>query len=153
MSGLMCVTPCRRRCASHRGACYFLVPGAGRGFHAYGGGENCSPTTKRDRQMTIRLNAAMARQLRAFIETSGVPWNSVTVRHGDDGRVDATFIFNSRRVEVYIVPPCQEPNDRFQGELLIHGRLAGRVDDGRAISGIIDQMTWDRRNRPLYFPS
>jgi hypothetical protein len=78
----------------------------------------------------IHLHIAMARQLRAFLETANIPWNPATAQYGDGGRVNATFQFNSKRVEAYIVPPAQDQGDRFNGELLPHGRLACRINGG-----------------------
>jgi hypothetical protein len=97
----------------------------------------------------IRLHVAMARQLRAFMEGSGISWSEVTVEHGEAGRVDCHFRFGNKLVEVYVIPPSQDPAHRLSGEPLPHGRLAGRVDGGPAISGPIDPATWAQIDRQM----
>lgn len=97
----------------------------------------------------IRGHIALVRQLRAFMETSCLPWGQVKFRYDedDDGRpiydprrAEMSFHHNGKSVDVVIVAPS---DDRSEIDPLPLGKLAARID-GLVIKGPIDQVTWDR---------
>lgn len=97
----------------------------------------------------IRGHVALIRQLRCFMETSGLPWTAVKfiTDHDEDGRpffdddrAEISFRHHGKDVGIYVVAPS---SDRIEGkENLPLGKLAGRVED-RVVKGPLDQATWD----------
>jgi|SRR5271166_2267509 len=97
----------------------------------------------------IRGHIALIRQLRAFMETSALPWADVKFKTEigedgraiyDDARAEISFRHHDKAIDVYIVAPSPDQHDGVQGHPL--GMLAGRCDD-EVIKGPIDQSTWD----------
>lgn len=97
----------------------------------------------------IRGHVALVRQLRAFMETSGLPWNKVRFisEYGDEGepliddnRAEITFAVSGVQINITIWAPATEEIPGIG--LLPLGRLAARCG-GEVVKGPIDQTTWD----------
>lgn len=98
----------------------------------------------------IRGHVALVRHLRAFMETSGLPWLQAHFKYeqDDDGRpiyerdrAEMSFAHNGKSVDVVIYAPSEDAN---HGEKLPLGKLAVRVDGVVMVKGPIDPVTWDR---------
>lgn len=96
----------------------------------------------------IRGHIALVRLLRAFMETSNLPWARVEFKNDKDDegraiydpqRAEIAFRHRGKRVEVVIVAPSEERDH----DPLPLGRLAARIDESEVIKGPIDQATWD----------
>jgi hypothetical protein len=98
----------------------------------------------------IHGHIALVRQLRAFMETSVLPWGNVRFRYDhddeerpiyDDHRAEMSFRHNGKDIDVVIFAPSDQKTEG--AESLPLGRLAARVD-GEVIKGPIDQTVWDQ---------
>ena len=97
----------------------------------------------------IRGHVALVRQLRSFMEMSGLPWTAVRFRydHDEDGRpyldnnrIEISFQYRGHQCDVVILSPTEEPIEGVEHMPL--GRIAGRCGT-RVVKGPIDQSTWD----------
>jgi hypothetical protein len=95
----------------------------------------------------IRGHVALIRQLRSFVETSGLPWGSIRIKseYDEDGRrvssedsAEIVFLYGDRAINIAIWAPGTVLN----GESLPLGRLVVRCD-GAVVKGPIDQSTWN----------
>ena len=95
----------------------------------------------------IRGYTALIRQLRSFMETSGLPWGSIRTKseYDEDGRyvtsedsAEIVFLYGKRTINIAIWAPGTVLN----GESLPLGRLVAR-SDGKVVKGVIDQSTWN----------
>lgn len=98
----------------------------------------------------IRGHVALLRQLRSFMESSGLPWSIVELRHErnedgriltDDTRAEISFPYHGQIVDVVIYAPSTDKVDGVESFPL--GKLAARTDDG-IVKGPIDPATWNQ---------
>jgi hypothetical protein len=101
----------------------------------------------------IRGHIALIRQLRHFVEDSGLSWKNVTIRHErdeegyilrDDDKAEISFPIDGKLIEVAIFCPSTDGEHRPDGKnILPLGKLSARIN-GHVTSGPIDQTTWDK---------
>lgn len=97
----------------------------------------------------IRGHVALIRQLRSFVESSGLSWGAVRFRyeHDEDGRpyldnsrIEIGLTHGKHNCDVVIIAPMEEALSGQEPMPL--GRLVGRCGD-RVAKGPIDQATWN----------
>jgi hypothetical protein len=107
----------------------------------------------------IRQHIALNRQLRHFVESSGLQWKDVTLRHErddegriirDDDRLEIAFRSNGKFVEVAAFAPSIDRDHRPDGKnILPLGKLSARID-GHIINGPLDPATWKQIEQVIH---